>query len=316
MESKPMTMRVRSEPVDIVVPASVANLGPGLDTLAVSLELYLHVRARPVPGATTNELRFSFVGCELDGENFIERAFRLMAIRDGIDFPSLAVEVRSEIPSRSGLGSSAAATVAGLRLYDALFGPFAVQELLNVACELEGHPDNAAAALLGGLTTSCKLEDNSVIARSMHWPDAIRFVVLSPELRLDTACSRRALPKRIGREEAVFNLQRVALLLQALHSGEYSLLREALRDRCHQPFRLMLVPGLEQVLELEDPDLLGVCLAGAGPSILALVEKNGERVRDLLAFAYKTLGIQFTIRTLRAYHKGTKNCADALLPIG
>ena len=309
-----MAMRMRQELADITVPASVANLGPGLDVLAVALELYLHVRAYGLPGQGKNELRFDFVGFELDGENFIERAFRFMAVRRGVDFPSLRIEVRSEIPSRSGLGSSAAATVAGLRLYDALFGPLPVQELLNMACELEGHPDNAAAALLGGLTTSCALEDGSVIALSMPWPKAIRFVVLTPDLGLDTTASRRALPKQIRREDAVFNLQRVALLVQALHSREYSLLREALRDRCHQPFRLMLVPGLEQLLELEHPDLLGVCLAGAGPSLLALVEKNADAVRELLTRAYQPLGIPFNVRTLRAYQSGTGKLQDTLLP--
>lgn len=314
MANKPMAMRMRSEPVEIAVPASVANLGPGLDALAVALQLYLHLCAKKLPGDGKNELQFDFGGFELDGENLIERSFRYMAARDGVDFPSLQVEVRSEIPSRSGLGSSAAATVAGLRLYDALFGPCPMQELLNVACELEGHPDNAAAALLGGLTTSCALPDNSVIALSLPWPEALNILVLTPDFRLDTAASRRALPAQIRREDAVFNLQRVAMLVQALANREYSLLREALRDRCHQPFRRALVPGLDQLLELEHPDLLGVCLAGAGPSILALVEKNTEAVRELLTRAYKPLGIPFTVRTLRAYQNGTWKLQDTLLP--
>jgi len=314
MESTSMAMRTRPDLADITVPASVANLGPGLDVLAVALELYLHVRAYSLPGQGKNEIRFDFVGFELDGENFIERAFRFMAVRRGVDFPSLRVEVRSEIPSRSGLGSSAAATVAGLRLYDAIFGPFPVQELLNLACELEGHPDNAAAALLGGLTTSCALEDGSVIALSMPWPEAVRFIVLTPNLGLDTSASRRALPKQLRREDAVFNLQRVALLVQALHSREHSLLREALRDRCHQPFRLVLVPGLEEALELQHPDLLGVCLAGAGPSILALAEKNVAAVQELLANAYRPLGIPFQVRTLRAYQDGSCQRQPCVLP--
>jgi len=309
-----MAMRMRPDLADITVPASVANLGPGLDVLAVALELYLHIRAQGLPDQGKNQLRFDFVGFELDGENFIERAFRFMAVRHGMDFPSLRVEVRSEIPSRSGLGSSAAATVAGLRLYDSLFGPFPVKELLNLACELEGHPDNAAAALLGGLTTSCAVEDGSVIALSMPWPEAIRFVVLTPNLGLDTSASRRALPKQLRREDAVFNLQRVALLVQSLHSREYSLLREALRDRCHQPFRLVLVPGLEEILELQHPDLLGVCLAGAGPSILALVEKNLPAVQELLANAYRPLGIPFQVRSLRAYQDSTCQRRGSLLP--
>ena len=314
MESTDMPMRTLPDLADITVPASVANLGPGLDALAVALQLYLHVRAQKLPGQGKNELRFDFVGFRLDGENFIERAFRFMAARSGVDVPSLSVEVRSEIPSRSGLGSSAAATVAGLRLYDALFAPSPLQELLNVACELEGHPDNAAAALLGGLTTSCAMEDGSVVALSMPWPEAIRFVVLTPDLGLDTTASRRALPKQLRREDTVFNLQRVALLVQALHSHEYSLLREALRDRCHQPFRLMLVPGLEETLELQHPDLLGVCLAGAGPSLLALAEKNVAAVQELLASAYRPLGIPFTMRTLRAYQNDISKLHPCLVP--
>jgi homoserine kinase len=309
-----MAMRMRSELADITVPASIANLGPGLDALAVALQLYLHVRAQRLPGAGKNELRFEFVGFELDGENFIERAFRFMAARHSVEFPSLCVEVRSEIPSRSGLGSSAAATVAGLRLYDVVFGPLPAQELLNTACELEGHPDNAAAALLGGLTTSCALEDGAVIALSMPWPESIRFIVLTPNLGLDTVASRRALPKQLRREDAVFNLQRVALLIQALAGRDHSLLREALRDRCHQPFRLLLVPGLEEMLELEHPDLLGVCLAGAGPSILALAENNVAAVQDLLASTYRPLGIPFTMRTLRAYQGGACQRQPCVIP--
>ena len=307
-----MGMRMRPEPVEIAVPASVANLGPGLDALAVALQLYLRVCARKLPGK--NELQFDFGGFDLDGENFIERAFRHMVAREAVDFPSLHVEVRSEIPSRAGLGSSAAATVAGLRLYDALLGPCPMQKLLNVACELEGHPDNAAAALLGGLTTSCELQDHSVIALSMPWPEALSFVVLTPDLRLDTAASRRALPEEVRREDAVFNLQRVAMLVQALHSREYCLLREALRDRCHQPFRCRLVPGLEQLLALEHPDLLGVCLAGSGPSILALVEKNADAVQESLTRAYESLGIPFTVRTVRAYQNGTWKSHYCLFP--
>jgi len=138
MEFTDMAMHTRPNLADITVPASVANLGPGLDALAVALQLYLHVRAQRLPGQEKNELRFDFVGFRLDGENFIERAFRFMAARSGVDFPSLSVEVRSEIPSRSGLGSSAAATVAGLRLYDALFGPCPLQELLNVPANSKG----------------------------------------------------------------------------------------------------------------------------------------------------------------------------------
>ncbi len=289
------------EEIEISVPGSIANLGPGLDTLAVAVQLYLGVKARRI-AHSKNELRFHFANFSLVGDNAIERAFRHMAAKDGSNFPSLDIEVHSDIPLRAGLGSSAAATVAGLKLYEAVCGPRPMPALLDVASELEGHPDNAAAALLGGLTTSCALADGSVIARSSCWPDAISFVVLTPQVALETSASRRVLPDHISRADAVFNLQRVALLLQALQTQEYGQVREALRDRWHQPFRRPLVPGLERALELEHPALLGICLSGAGPSIVALVENDGDAVADLLVRSYEPLKVPYCVRRLRAHH--------------
>jgi len=281
---------------EIKVPASLANLGPGFDTLAVAVQLYLTLRVRPEPGL--NELKFEFVDWRLDGENYIERAFRFAAGQRGGSFPSLHVEVRSEIPAKAGLGSSAAATVAGLRLYEAIAGPLPPQGLLNAACALEHHPDNVSAALLGGLTISCQLPDRSVMAVRRQWPPSLAFLVLTPDLALPTVESRRVLPKRVSREDAVFNLQRVALLLECLQSGKFALLREALNDRLHQPFRQKLVPGLERALALEHPDLLGVFLSGAGPSIVALAERNFETVEELLREAFAPAGLAFQIRRL------------------
>jgi homoserine kinase len=202
---------------------------------------------------------------------------------------------------RSGLGSSAAATVAGLRLYETVAGPLPEQGLLNAACALEGHPDNVAAALLGGLTISCQLPDRSAFAVRLHWPESLQFLVLTPEYPLSTSASRQALPESISREDAVFNLQRVALLLQAVQSGEYSVLREALQDRIHQPFRQKLVPGLAEALAMEHPDLLGVCLSGAGPSIVALAERHVNEIETLLSETYRATGLPFVVRRLSVH---------------
>lgn len=286
---------------EIKVPGSIANIGPGFDTLAVAVQLYLRLSATAMPGK--DSLRFRFLNVKLDGENYIERAFRFLAQQRGGSFPSLAIDVLSDIPSKAGLGSSAAATVAGLRLYEAIAGPLPEQGLLNAASALENHPDNVAAALLGGLAISCQLPDRSVFAVSLEWPESLGFIVLTPQFALSTAAARKVLPKRIAREDAVFNLQRVALLLRAVHSGDFSLLGEALHDRMHQPYRHKLVPGLERALGLEHPDLLGVFLSGAGPSIVALAQRNFEAVQDLLEQAFLPCRLTYTIRHLRV-HQG------------
>jgi homoserine kinase len=291
--------RLSNSELEIKVPGSIANLGPGFDTLAVAVQLYLRLSVRI--GCGKNDLQFHFLNGEPDGENHIERAFRFLAQQHPGAFPSLEIEVASEIPMKAGLGSSAAATVAGLRLYEAIAGPLPQQGLLNAASALENHPDNVAAALLGGLAISCQLPDRSVFAVHLDWPESLAFVVLTPQLSLETTASRKVLPERIAREDAVFNLQRVALFLRAIQSGDFALLREALRDRMHQPYRHKLVPGLERALALQHPDLLGVCLSGAGPSIVALAEANFAAIEDLLQTAFLPCGLPYQIRRLRAH---------------
>ncbi len=283
----------------IKVPASIANLGPGFDTLAVAVQLYLTLRVTVLPGC--GQLHFRFVDHELCGDNHIERAYRYLAGDDFATLPSLAVEVRSEIPMRAGLGSSAAATVAGLRLYEAIAGPVPMEALLTAACTLEGHPDNAAASLMGGLAVSCQQPDGSVCATKFRWPESLGFAVLTPELPLTTSQSRAVLPECVSRKDVVFNLQRLALLLQSLHSQDFSRLRQALNDRIHQPFRQKIIPGLSQALRLEHRDLLGICLSGSGPSIVAMAERNLSEVGNLLASVYDRQKEPFQLRLLEAH---------------
>lgn len=300
---------VAEEPLEIQVPASIANLGPGFDTLAVAVQLYMRLKVTRIPGF--GELKFCFVGQDLCGDNAIERAFLFLARQNNGSLPSLSVEVCSEIPMRAGLGSSAAATVAGLRMYEALTGPLPTQAILNAACALEAHPDNAAAALLGGLTASCQLPDGSIYATTIQWPESLAFVVVTPDVPLTTAESRKVLPSMVPRSDVVFNLQRIALLLQSLQNRDFSLLKQTLGDRLHQPFRRKLVPGLLQALNLEHADLLGVCLSGSGPSIVALAETNLEEIAELLASIYQPLGMGCRVRMLKVHQRSSNKHSPA-----
>lgn len=299
-------MRTNGDELVIRVPGSIANLGPGFDTLAVAVQLYLTLRVRRASGKTG--LRFAFVNQRLDGDNYIERAFRFIAERYDFPIPSLDIDVESDIPMKGGLGSSAAATVAGLRLFEAIAVPFVghhvrpVDEdvLLNAAWELEGHPDNIAASLFGGLTVSCEVPGALRVLRAI-WPDSLAIVVVTPEQHLATKASRAVLPEMVSRADAIFNVQRVAFLLEALRTADYGLLREALNDRLHQPYRAAIVPGLKEALELRHPSLLGVCLSGAGPSVIALAEQNLDEVSALMAEIYIRKSIPFRIQTLKVH---------------
>jgi homoserine kinase len=293
----------------IVVPASISNLGPGFDALSVAVQLYLQVEIIDVLPSSPGTMDFEFVGCQVTGDNRIASAFDRARDTFG-EAPGVRVRVRSDIPMRAGLGSSASALVAGLRLYESVTTPRRTSDWLRLGAALEGHPDNAAAALLGGLTVSCQHDDGRVTSRAAPWPSDVRMVVATPHLEVETGYARSVLPESIPRRDAVFNLQRALLLVRALESGEYGDLREALRDRWHQAFRAPLVPGLAEALMLQHPALLGTCLSGSGPSIVAFTVDGEAQVVELLDGVYRGLGVPCTIRRLEAHQPGSSVTPD------
>ena len=183
---------------EIRVPGSVSNLGPGFDSLSVAVQLYLRVRIVEVRPDLPDFIETRFVGAAPGGENRIETwcSARPRPPRHAV--AGRADRSGSDIPMAAGLGSSAAAAIAGFRLYEAGRAvPLDADAMLAMATELEGHPDNAAAALLGGITVSCQTDDGRVSARAWHWPDAIRFVIATPDSVLETKHARAALPASI-----------------------------------------------------------------------------------------------------------------------
>jgi len=276
--------------VEIVVPGSVANLGGGFDTLGVAVEVYLRARIVDVRDDGGSRLTVARSVPAVSGGNAVERAF----------------DVTSDIPMAAGLGSSAAATVAGLRLFERVTGPLDDSELLGAATKAEGHADNAAPALFGGLNSVIEVEGGLPYSLRWSWPRDLRLVVATPVIGLATAKARAALPREVPRADAIFNMQRVLALVHALQQGDYDRLREAVKDRLHQSARSSLVPLLSEALALEDPDVLGAFLSGAGPSVALLAKAGATQVAARLSSMYERTGVEATVRTLSVDDQGSR----------
>lgn len=289
--------------ISVRVPASTANLGAGFDCFALALRLYLHVHARVAPGQPQPcciEVKGEgSANLPRGAENLIYRAMLCVAEREGFRLPPIFLRLQNEIPLASGLGSSAAAIVAGVLLAPAICShAVPAERLLCYAAEMEGHADNVAAAFLGGWVTVATGEAG-VLALRRPWPAEIRAVVISPDAQVDTHRARALLGEEVRRENAVFNLQRAALFGAALAAKRFDLIWDAMQDRLHQPQRQLLVPGLADALAMpRRPGLLGVALSGSGPSVVALASARPKQIGDEVAAAFRRHGVGATVRVL------------------
>jgi homoserine kinase len=286
----------RARGLRLRVPGSTSNLGPGFDALGLALQVYLDLEVAAAEDDGSG-LRFAFEGGPPAGENAIEKAILDEARRRALRLPALEIRVRSTIPVQAGLGSSAAAIVAGLRLVHALAGDGDAGRLLDAATALEGHPDNVSASILGGLTASSQ-GPTGVTSVASAWPARVRVVIATPRLGLATSKARGVLPAQVSRADAVHNVQRTALLLQAIHTGSLDALAAALDDRLHQPYRAPLVPGLADALAYRHPTVLGAFLSGAGPSIGAFVRDEAGPAERFFTDLFARLNLACAVRTL------------------
>ncbi len=285
--------------VQVTVPATSANLGPGFDALGLALALHNEVVAEEADRVSVRVEGEGAGRLPTHEGNVVARGVRLAYDAAGRPFRGCALQCRNRIPTARGLGSSAAAWVGGLVAGNALLGsPLSKEALLSLAARAEGHPDNVAAAIFGGLTVSCVTPDG-VIAVSLPVPPDLRWVALIPELTSATAEARAVLPASVPREDAVFNVQRVALLLAGLQTGRTSALVAALDDRLHQPYRTKLFPWMPDVVSAaRAAGALGCVLSGAGPSLLAVVVGDGAAVARAMEGALSRAGFGGTARAL------------------
>lgn len=283
--------------VHVRVPATSANLGPGFDALGLALTLHNEVSAEEADRVSVTVEGEGAGRLPTNEDNVVARGVRLAYEAAGQTFRGATLRCVNRVPAARGLGSSAAAWVGGLVAGNTLLGGHLTTDaLLGLAARAEGHPDNVAAAMFGGLTVSCATADG-VAAVSLPVPTNLTWVVLIPDVTSATAEARAVLPKSVPREDAVFNVQRVALLLASLQAGRPAALAQALEDRLHQPYRTRLFPWMPDVVaSARAAGALGCVLSGAGPSLLAVVAGDGVAVARSMEQALAAAGVRGTAR--------------------
>ena len=272
----------------IRVPASSANLGPGFDALGLALGIYLdcwfersEALAISVQGRDAHAISTA-------SDNLIWQTALSVACAAGTELPLIDLRICNDIPLGKGLGSSAAALTAGVVIADHLLGlQWDRPRILDVAAQMEGHPDNVAACVWGSIVATAMQPGERVRVVRIELPAHYSVAVVVPDFALPTVEARSVLPEYYSRQDAIFNVQRSALLMAALATGADDAFPAALEDRFHQPYRSPLVPGLAEILKLAGKGLLGCALSGAGPSVLVFHHKGQpavcERVREIFA---------------------------------
>lgn len=290
-----------------VVPATSANLGCAFDCGGLALKIYLSAFfiAGDGSGLTLEYQGETPERFPLDESNLVVQSLRFAADELHAPAPHGRVVVQSAIPIGVGLGSSAAAVIAGLLLGTRYAGAEVVpQELLRWAAEIEGHLDNAAAAYHGGLVFALSSGLEQVRTFKAKLPEAIRLVIVTPETTVSTHESRKALPESYAREDVLHVTQRLAAFVSTSFSGDFALVPELFADRLHQPYRQKLVPGMEQCLRFRHRGLLGIAISGSGSSVIAFAQAHEKEIAEKLTEIFAKEGQKTISRIVPADNNG------------
>ncbi|MFO7661042.1 MAG: homoserine kinase [Chloroflexota bacterium] len=294
--------------VTVRAPATTANLGPGFDCIGLALDLWNEVtltasqplRIGDSPLETSYSLNIEGIDSAKiphDRQNLLIKATEHLFQLAGHHPEYLKVHMINRIPVGSGLGSSSSVIVAGLLGANALLNcRYSREELLRIAVEIEGHPDNVAPAMLGGLVLGVQPDVErgpaDLIIKPLGTPD-LKAVVVLPDIHLPTSEARAVLPDRVDRREAIFNTSRFGLLIYSLISGDYKDLGLAMGDMLHQPYRLALVPGAAAAIHAGyEAGALGVALSGAGPSLIAFTSADNNLIAPAMRDAFQSAGLE------------------------
>ncbi|QDR80732.1 homoserine kinase [Sporomusa termitida] len=275
--------------VKVRVPGTTANCGPGFDAVGIACTIYndLELTLNDQGGISLAVMGEGAGAIPADGSNVAVKAIQMVLAKTGCKLNGIHLKMVNNIPLARGLGSSAAAIVGGLVAANELTGNTLTKEdILGMATAIEGHPDNVAPAIFGGITVSIMDSGNAKYLR-LQPAKAFSMVAVIPEFNLSTKAARKVLPDSVPFADAVFNVSRTALLIGALCTGELKLLSHALEDRLHQPYREQLIPGMAQVLAAaRQTGALGAALSGAGPCLLAFTADDSDEVGKAMVKAF------------------------------
>ncbi|SFL38274.1 homoserine kinase [Pelosinus propionicus] len=295
--------------VKVRVPGTTANCGPGFDAVGIACTIYSELELFLSDEGT---LRIEIEGegkgrIPTDSNNIIYQAVQAVLDRVGKHYQGIYLKLYNKIPLARGLGSSAAAIVGGLIAANHATGNTLTQEeIFSMATIIEGHPDNVAPAIFGGITISVMQDTQPVHLRFMP-EKMLNMVVAIPEFNLSTHTARQVLPDTITMKDAVFNISRVALLIGALCKGEFHHLQYALEDKVHQPYRQELVPGMQQVFDAAvAKGAYGAALSGAGPCLIAFTDSNCDRIGKAMVQAFSKCDVKAEYISLSIDIEGAK----------
>lgn len=291
--------------IKIRVPATSANLGPGFDCMGLALDIWNEITFEPAERITYHVEGEGAQKFNKGSRNLLTKAFLRLHEVCGKRAGGVDIKSRNEIFVSSGLGSSAAAIVGGLFGANEILGnPLDVNELLVIATEMEGHPDNAAPALFGGLVVSI-VKQAHIITRRYDVPEMM-ILIVTPQVEWLTKTARAVLPKSFSRSDALFNIGRAALVVDALRSGDLNLLQKVMDDRIHQPYRLKHINGGTAAIKAAR-QLGAAALSGAGPSIIAFIPpENAEHARTEICNGFEERGVETRSLTTNPSNSGTQ----------
>ena len=296
----------------VKVPATTANLGPGFDALGLALNLWNEAE---FACTDDNKIVVTVNGegkgkLPANAENAVAEAALQIFDLAGKPCPGLSINCLNRVPLGSGMGSSSAAMLTGMLGANSLLNhPFSDDEILKLAIETEGHPDNVAPAMLGGLVASIVYEDRVVSmklpAKANH--GSIHATVVLPDFDFPTKQARAILPRQVERKDAIFNISRAVLVTEALRTGDLELLGIAMKDSLHQPYRLPLIPGAVAALEAgKKAGAAAVALSGAGPSLIAFSSKTEAGIGASMKRAFESAGLSARIFELETSYEGAE----------